>query len=63
MKIQANKGMNIYQAAQHAVEIAAKNGTEVELVFNDLTMHVSPFSHADDIATIYSLKHQLRRLA
>ncbi len=60
MKIEANKGMSIYQAAQMAVDHAAKTGAEVELLFNEVTICVSPFSFADDIATIYDLKHKIR---
>ncbi len=62
MKYEAEKGMSIYGASLAAVDMAAKYGVEVELIFNGLTMFVSPFSHAADIATIYNLKSEIRRL-
>jgi hypothetical protein len=62
MILQAEPGMNIWQAARLAVTTAAKNDSAVSLVFNGLTIRVGPFSFAGDIVTIYDLKHELRRL-
>jgi hypothetical protein len=61
MKIEAAKGVSIYHAAEQAVAAAVERGTEVHLVFNDITVHVDPRSFPDDIAYIYNLKSALRR--
>lgn len=61
MRIEASKGMSIYLAAQEAVRAARDFGAPVDLVFNGLAVIVSPMSFADDIATIYTLKAELRR--
>lgn len=62
MKYEPDKGVSIYHAAQEAVKLAHENSREVELIFNDTTVYVSPRSHADDIAMIYVLKREVNRL-
>jgi len=55
------KGESIYLVAQKAVNIAYANHEEVEFAFNGIYLKVHYRSFADDIATIYNLKHELRR--
>jgi hypothetical protein len=55
----AEPGDSIHRAAQKAIALAAKEGNEVQLKFNDVVIIVSPFSFDCDIALIYSLKHKL----
>lgn len=63
MTIDIPKGYHAYHAAQLAVEKAREHLCEVDYQFNDIPMLVSPFSHPEDIAVIYTLRHELRRLS
>lgn len=60
--LEAPLGFSIHRAAQWAAGQALASGLEsVEMVFNDLVLTVYWTSHPNDIATIYFLKHELRR--
>lgn len=61
MTIDIPKGYSIHGAAQRAVNEAQHKREDVSFEFNGLTIHVSRYSHPADIATIYDLKHELRR--
>lgn len=56
------KGISIYGACEEAVQLARALGQSVHFTFNEIELCASPFSHADDIAEIYSLRCELRRL-
>ena len=45
-----------------AVAEARRFRMEVQFEFNEIYLSVSPLSCADDIAVIYSLKSEIRRL-
>ena len=60
--IEAQKGHSIYNSIQMAIREAQKCGGEVSLIFNEITLILSPYSHDVDIATIYNLKHRIRQL-
>lgn len=62
MKYEPNKGVNIYQATEEAISLACKEWKEIELVFNGISVYVSPHSYANDIVTIYALKREVDRL-
>lgn len=62
MKIDIPAGMSIWQASEKAKRVAMENYCEVEFEFNKITLYVRPESCADDIAAIYSLKNEIRRL-
>ena len=61
MVFEPAKGMSFFHAARQAVDTAARQGWEVELVFDDIRIFVSPESCHADICTIYDLKCQLNR--
>lgn len=61
MIYEAEKGDSIYIAAQKAIKLAKYN-YDVRLIFNDIEILVSEFSHDIDICTIYNLKHKIQRL-
>lgn len=56
------KGMSIYLAAMQAVNIASARHEDVQFKFNGVDLIVSKRSFADDIAMIYTLKCEIRRL-
>jgi molybdenum cofactor biosynthesis enzyme len=62
MKIEAEKGDSICAAARKAIMQAKNHSAEVRLTFNEIELTVSPLSFDIDIATIYSLKSEIRRL-
>jgi hypothetical protein len=63
MKYEPEKGDSIYFAAQKAIKLARENNQEVEFVFNEIRLIASPLSYDVDIATIYNLQHEIRRLS
>jgi hypothetical protein len=60
--IEIEKGISIYSAAKQATERAKKINSNVEFVFNDITLNVSPHSFDEDIVLIYALKQRIARL-
>ena len=79
MRIEADKGVNIYGAIKKAkdalndsnileydrVDGETKYGRfkeKVTLVFNEIEVDISTNSNVDDIAVIYNLKSEIRRL-
>ena len=78
MKIEADKGDNVYNAIKKAKQtLIDNNQTEWEksegskytrfkekitLVFNEIELDISTESHIDDIAIIYNLKSNILRL-
>lgn len=62
MRIEIEKGMTFHQALERAVIITQERGGYVDFTFNgiDVTFHEN--SYPNDIATIYDLKCQLRRI-
>jgi len=62
MKYEAEKGDSIYTAARKAIRLAKSEARDVELIFNEISIMVSPLSYDIDIGTIYSLKSKLRQL-
>lgn len=59
---EADKGMSIHHAAEKACRLASEVRVNYALVFNWIEIIVSPYSEPDDIAMIYYLKSELRRL-
>lgn len=62
MFIEATKGNSIYLHIQHCIAEARKHFKEVETEFNETKLLISPFSHEDDIYTIWTLKRKLHQL-
>jgi ribosomal protein S5 len=60
--LEAEKGQSVYSAIQGAIKAAKKQGMEVKLAFNEIELTINPLSYDIDIATIYSLKSEIRRL-
>lgn len=62
MKIETQKGSNIYDSIRTAKTSLRENGLiDGILVFNDIELMVSANSLNEDIATIYFLKHKLNK--
>jgi hypothetical protein len=61
MYIEAEKGMNFYEAVKFAKKEIKGTGY-LDLKFNDITVRVSKDSNIDDLSTIYDLKHTINRL-
>lgn len=62
MKIDIPAGGSIYTAVQFAIKKAYDLGCDVQFKFNGTDLSVSQFSYDVDIATIYGLKCEVRRL-
>ncbi|ANA49308.1 hypothetical protein PMW_183 [Pseudomonas phage phiPMW] len=63
MSLDIPKGMNIHSAATYARDYAAKQRANyVTIVFNDINLTVYATSNPDDIALIYYLESEVRRL-
>lgn len=58
----AGPGETVYFAAKNAIDFAVSSGREIEFEFNGISVWVHPDSYPGDIATIVSLKHEIRRL-
>ena len=52
----------IGHVAQTAIDLAKKEHNDVQFVFNEIALTVSPRSDSNDIALIYNLKRELDRL-
>ena len=62
MTIEIHPGSSIYHAAEKACKVAKLRACNVNFTFNDIKLSVSPFSDADDIATIYRLECRTQTL-
>ncbi len=57
------KGMNFYQAVKTLQGILEEQGSrDRQMNFNGIYLYVSADSNPDDLATIYDLKNEIRRL-
>jgi hypothetical protein len=61
MYIEAEKGMNFYEAVKFAKK-EIKETDYLDLKFNDIVVRVSKDSNIDDLSIIYHLKHTINRL-
>ena len=55
-------GVHIYHAAQEAVVLAKLNREDVDFVFNGTKGSATPFSHPDDVVTIWELRRAVDNL-
>lgn len=63
MIYEPDKDMAFYNAVRELKSILKQEGHKYrQMLFNDIYVIVSVDSNPDDIATIYDLKHKLRRL-
>lgn len=62
MRIEIECGMNIWQACMFLCKESKQRGKGVCGDFNEIDIHATPFSDADDLVTIYGLKSEVRRL-
>ncbi len=63
MILEAPKGSNIYTAIKDVKDRMRRvQLSEATLIFNDIHITVSADSNDSDLAIIYSLRHELRRL-
>lgn len=60
--IKAQPGESIYHAAQRAISYCQNFGVRDTLKFNGIDIHVCRYSFDEDIATIYNLKMQIKRM-
>lgn len=62
MEFKVEAGQSIYSAIHGAkIQCLISGFKYVDTVFNGIRLRVSVDSYEEDIATIYNLKHQLRR--
>lgn len=61
-KIEASKGQNMYSAARYGCLIALREGANIELSFNDVSVTVYPDSNSSDIYEKIYFKQELSRL-
>lgn len=63
MIYEPNKGIAFYDAVKELKTILKDSKSAYRMMlFNDIHVTVSVDSNPDDIATIYDLKHEIRRL-
>ena len=78
MRIEADKGDNIYNSIKKAKQTLSQSNRieweesegskytrfkdKITLVFNEIELDITTESHVDDIATIYNLKSEILRL-
>ncbi len=63
MILEAPKGSNIYSAIRDVkAKLSRLQLSEATLIFNDIHITVSADSNDSDLAIIYSLRQELRRL-
>jgi len=62
MIVQAEKGMNFYDAVKKVKENMFNNESYLDLEFNDIRVRVSKDSNIDDLSTIYYLKRTIERM-
>ena len=60
--IEIEKGISIYFAVKQAIERAKKIGNDVEFIYNDINLNVSPHSFDGDIVLIYALRLKIESL-
>jgi hypothetical protein len=62
MIVQAEKGMNFYDAVKKVKENMFNNESYLDLEFNGIHIRVSKDSNIDDLSTIYYLKRTIERM-
>lgn len=63
MNYEPSKGMSFHQATEEVISLLYwSDKTEKILTFNGIDVCVSVDSRPEDLALIYHLKHELRRL-